>query len=77
MSVKLLTEHHLEFLSLNEAAQARLRLHLSNCHIVGNIMHWLNWYSIQIKFPKFEQNQSEILTIHVEVHGQRIKTELF
>ena len=29
MSVKLLTEHHLEFLSLKEAAQARLSLHMS------------------------------------------------
>ena len=36
MIVNLLTEHHLEFLSLKEAAQARLSLHLSNCHIVGN-----------------------------------------
>ena len=34
--VKLLTEHHFEFLSLKEAAQARLSLHLSKCHIFGN-----------------------------------------
>ena len=38
MIVKLLTEHQLEFLSLKEAAQARLGLHLSKCHIVGNHM---------------------------------------
>ena len=38
MSVKLLTEHHLEFLSLTEAAPACLSLHLSKCHIVGNIL---------------------------------------
>ena len=36
MTVMLLTEHHLEFLSLKEVAQARLSLHLSKCHIVGN-----------------------------------------
>ena len=36
MIVKLPTEHHLGFLSLKEAAQARLSLHLSKCHIVGN-----------------------------------------
>ena len=37
MNVKLLTEHHLEFLTLKkEAAQARLSLHLSKCHIDGN-----------------------------------------
>ena len=38
MAVKLLTKHHLDFISLNEAAQARLSLHLSNCHIAGNHM---------------------------------------
>ena len=36
MIVKLLTEHHLEFLCLIGAAQARLNLHLLKCHIVGN-----------------------------------------
>ena len=41
MTIKLLTEHHLEFQSL-EAAQARLSLHLSKCHIVGNHMSQLN-----------------------------------
>ena len=38
MIVKLLTEHHLEFLSLKEA---RPSLHMSKCHIFGNLMHWL------------------------------------
>ena len=38
MTVKQLTEQHLVFLSLKEAAQARLSLHLSKCHIVGNHM---------------------------------------
>ena len=38
MIVKLLNEHQLEFLSLKKAAQARLNLHMSKCHIVGNIM---------------------------------------
>ena len=38
MIVKLLTEHHLELLSLKEAAEARLSLHLSKCHFVGNHM---------------------------------------
>ena len=41
MIVKLFTEHHLEFLSLKEAAEARPSLHMSKCHIVGNLMHWL------------------------------------
>ena len=33
MIVKLLTEYHLEFLSLKEAAEASLSLHMSKCHI--------------------------------------------
>ena len=41
MSVKLLAEHHLEFLSLNGDAEARPSLHMSKYHIVGNLMHWL------------------------------------
>ena len=41
MIVKLRNEHHLEFLSLKEAAEARPSLHMSKCHIVGNLMHWL------------------------------------
>ena len=40
MVVKLLTEHHLEFLSL-EAAEAGPSLHMPKCHIVGNLIHWL------------------------------------
>ena len=31
MVVKLLTEHHLEFLSLKEAIEAHLSLHMSKC----------------------------------------------
>ena len=52
MTVKLLAEHQLRFLSLMEAAQARLNLNLSKCHIVGNHMSRLNFaynhfYSMQ------------------------------
>ena len=39
MIVKLLTEHHLEFLSLKGGcigSSDGLSLHLSKCHIVGN-----------------------------------------
>ena len=38
LRVKLLTEDHLDFLSLKGVAQARMSLHLSKCHIVGNHM---------------------------------------
>ena len=49
ISVKLLTEHHLEFLSLREAAHARLSLHLSKCHIVGNLMPRLIFVLLMIR----------------------------
>ena len=39
--MKLLNEHHLEFRSFKEAAEARPSLHMSKYHIVGNHMHWL------------------------------------
>ena len=48
MNIKLLTEHYLEILSLNEAAQARLSLHLSKCQIVGNHVSRLNCL---LKYP--------------------------
>ena len=38
MTVKLLTAHHLEFQNLKGAPQAGLSLHLSKCHIVGNLL---------------------------------------
>ena len=48
MTLRLLSEHHLELLSLTEAAQAHLSLHLSKCHIVGNHMSRLNYESCAI-----------------------------
>ena len=38
MNIKLLNEHNLEFLSLQEDYTARLSLVMSKCHIVGNHM---------------------------------------
>ena len=54
MTVKLLTEHHLEFLSLMGGCRACLSLHMSKCHIVGNHMPRLifdfttagDWYCV-------------------------------
>ena len=42
MIVKLLIEYHSEFLNLKEAAQVRPSLHLTKCHIGGNLMSRLN-----------------------------------
>ena len=41
MIVKLLTEHHLEFLSLNGGCRGSSESTLVKYHIVGNLMHWL------------------------------------
>ena len=43
MSVKLLAEHHLEFLNFKVAGQARLSLQMSKYHIVGNHMSRLKF----------------------------------
>ena len=46
MIVKLLTEHHMEFLTLKEGLpEASSSLHLSKCQIVGNLIPWLSYYS--------------------------------
>ena len=42
MIVKLLTEHHLEFLSLKGGCGGSSESTLVKCQIVGNLMHWLN-----------------------------------
>ena len=60
MSVKLLTDHHLEYLSLKGAAQARQSLHLSKCHIVGNIMSLLNYLDCVDK-----QNDNLLLSYYI------------
>ena len=51
MIVKLLTERHLEFLSLKEAAEAGPSLHLSKCQIVGNLMQRLKCLDPSILRP--------------------------
>ena len=54
MNIKLLTEHHLEFLSLKWAAQASLSLHLSKCHIVGSLMSRLIYFKYTSREGSFE-----------------------
>ena len=41
MSVKLLTEHYLEFISLKGGCTGLSESTLIKCHIVGNHMSWL------------------------------------
>ena len=43
MNVKLLTEHHLEFLSLEVDCTGSSEFTLVKCHIVGNLMSRLNY----------------------------------
>ena len=62
MSVKLLTEHHLEFLSLTGAALAGPSLHLSKCHIVGNHVSRLIWIEFLSLFSREPPSPFSILT---------------
>ena len=43
MIVKLLTEHHLGFLSLTGDRRGSSESNMSKCHIVGNLMPRLNY----------------------------------
>ena len=45
MIVKLLTEHHLEFLSLIGGCRGWSESHLSKCQIDGNLMPRLNYFT--------------------------------
>ena len=63
MTVKLLTEHHLEFLSL-EATQAHMSLHVSKCHIVRNHMSRLNYV---VGSQKNHLNEMVLLSTHNNV----------
>ena len=53
MILELLTEHHLEFVSLKEAAEAHLSQHMSKCHIAGNLMHWHNYCIVYCRLVMF------------------------
>ena len=46
MSVKLLTEHHLEFVSFKDADQASPSIHLLKYHIVGNLSRLICYANI-------------------------------
>ena len=62
MNIRLLTEHHLEFLS----SQARLSIHLSKCHIVGNHMSWLIFTPFRL--------QSKTLILSTNVDKKSLET---
>ena len=57
--LRLLTKHHLEFLS----CKVRLSLHLSKCQIVGNHMRRLNFVTNTIKVEEAQQLNDGKLTI--------------
>ena len=83
MSVELLIEHYFEFLSLKEAAQARLSLHLSKCHIVRN--HLSLWCLSVVNFSgtassavdEWESTRGEkTVTFHKGVRGTAPNTPI-
>ena len=50
MIVKLLTEHHLEFLSLKGGCRGLSESTLVKYHIVGNHVSWLNYVGASLSF---------------------------
>ena len=72
ITVKLLIEHHLEFICLKGAAQTHLILHLSNCPIVGN-QRWLIYRRsrrLTIKIPPMRCNQNKkVSLVHCSQFG--------
>ena len=62
MTVKLLSEQHFEFLSYEGAAQTRLCLHMSKCHIIGNHVSWLNLEDIIPTMFYFQHLSDKALT---------------
>ena len=69
MIVKLLTERHLEFLSLKGTAERRLSLHMSKCHIVGNHM-------TRLIFERMSLSQQKIWMHVVAQTGNNIMLRL-
>ena len=62
MIVKLLTEHHLEFLSFKEAAQARLSLHLSRMPHCWN-SHAMAYFFLKIVLFLFAEHYP-VVSVH-------------
>ena len=69
MTVKLLTDYHLKFLSLTEflkAAQARPSPHSPKCHIVRNLMNWLKF---NLYFPKYQTLDTGNLSLTLSIYA--------
>ena len=50
MTVKLLTEHHLEFLSLKGGCRSSSESTHVKMSLVGNLMHWLIYFPHRYEF---------------------------
>ena len=58
MTVELLTEHHLELLSLTGSCTVSSESSLSKCYIVGNHVSRLIYQKVQIKLVTAQVDQS-------------------
>ena len=70
MIVKLLTEHHLEFLSLKGDCRGSSEYTPVKIFIVGNLMHWLKSY-IPHAFSSDQSEQSLVLSHTLELFMHR------
>ena len=66
MTVKLLTEHHLECLSLKWDCKTLFSLHLSKCHIVGKYMSRRNYVNSE---DQYKTPQNVFIKIGIK-HGE-------
>ena len=57
MVVKLLTEHHFEFLSLKGGCRGSSESTMSKCHFVGNLMP-------RLKYESDEVGRDSLLVLH-------------
>ena len=62
MILKLLTEHHLEFLSLKVGCRGSPKSIMSKCHILGNLIHWLIYMQVQCQGSGSKETTEDLMT---------------
>ena len=66
MTVRLLTEHHLEFPGLNGSCTGSSESTLSKCHVVGNTMPWLICSCRSVCFNQITEHTAQLLPTQLQ-----------
>ena len=69
MIVKLLTEHHLEFLSLKGGSRGSSGFTLVKCQIVGNLMQWLNYINLFATLCFHHNPKVHVIHVHTRIQN--------